>query len=55
MKVIEKGRNAILVCEASGDPEVEVYWVKDTMRLEPNPRYTVLDQGNYRGERAKNG
>ena len=50
MKVVETGRNAILVCEAAGDPPPSVYWVKDTLRLEPDPRYSILDQGQLRGE-----
>ena len=50
MKVVETGRNAILVCEAAGDPPPSVYWVKDTLRLEPDPRYSILDQGQLRGK-----
>ena len=53
MKVIEKGRNAVLVCSASGDPPVNVYWVKDTMKIQPNPRYAILDKGKLRGEGSK--
>jgi receptor-type tyrosine-protein phosphatase F len=49
MKVVEKGRNALLVCEAEGDPTVNIYWVKDTMKLTPNPRLTVMQQGKLRG------
>ncbi len=51
MKVIEKGRKAILVCEASGSPDLDVYWVKDGLRLDPNPRHTIVDKGKLRGER----
>jgi hypothetical protein len=50
MKVVEKGRNAILECEAAGEPQVNIYWVKDTMRLQPNPRYNVMPTGKMRGE-----
>ena len=49
MKVVETGRNAILVCEAGGDPPPIVYWVKDTLRLEPDPRFSILDQGPLSG------
>lgn len=28
MKVVEKGRNAVLVCEAGGDPNPTVTWIK---------------------------
>jgi hypothetical protein len=52
MKVVETGRNAILVCEATGDPQPNIYWVKDTIRLKPNPRYSILEQGKLRGERV---
>ena len=53
MKVVEKGRNAILVCEAEGDPPVNIYWVKDSIRLRRDPRFTVMQQGKLRGERDK--
>jgi hypothetical protein len=46
MKVVEKGRNAILVCEAEGDPPVNIYWVKDSIRLRRDPRFTVMQQGS---------
>ena len=54
MKVVEKGRNAILVCEAEGDPPVNIYWVKDSIRLRRDPRFTVMQQGKLRGERVQN-
>ena len=54
MKVVEKGRNAILVCEAEGDPPVNIYWVKDSIRLRRDPRFTVMQQGKLRGERVRN-
>ena len=53
MKVVEKGRNAILVCEAEGDPPVNIYLVKDSIRLRRDPRFTVMQQGKLRGEREK--
>ena len=49
MKVVEKGRHAILVCEAEGDPPVNIYWVKDSIRLQRNDRFTVMQQGKLRG------
>jgi hypothetical protein len=30
--------------------QVNIYWVKDTMRLQPNPRYNVMPTGKMRGE-----
>jgi hypothetical protein len=52
MKVVEKGRDAVLVCEASGKPQVDIHWIKDTRRLVPNPRYRILDKGKLRGEKG---
>ncbi|XP_059098877.1 tyrosine-protein phosphatase Lar-like isoform X3 [Tigriopus californicus] len=49
MKVEEKGRNALLVCQATGNPQPNIYWVKDGMRLNPNPRYIITEQGKLRG------
>ncbi|XP_040571795.1 tyrosine-protein phosphatase Lar isoform X1 [Lepeophtheirus salmonis] len=51
MKVVEKAHNALLVCQAAGNPSVNVYWVKDTMKLDvdSNPRLTILKQGKLRG------
>nr|XP_040571796.1 tyrosine-protein phosphatase Lar-like isoform X3 [Lepeophtheirus salmonis] len=48
MKVVEKAHNALLVCQAAGNPSVNVYWVKDTMKLDvdSNPRLTILKQGS---------
>lgn len=28
MKVVEKGRNTVLVCEAGGDPKPTITWIK---------------------------
>ena len=50
MKVVETGRNAILVCEAVGEPPPNVYWVKDTLRLDPDPRYSIVEQGQLKGK-----
>ena len=52
MKVVEKGRNAVLVCDAGGDPKPTVTWVKDTMPIdiEASPRLTLLKQGKLRGK-----
>ena len=50
MKVVEKGHTARLLCEADGDPTVNIYWVKDAMRLMPNLRFNVARTGKLRGE-----
>ena len=33
MKVVEKGRNAVLVCEATGEPAPVISWVRDTVPI----------------------
>ena len=52
MKVVEKGRNAVLVCEAGGDPSPTITWIKDTMPidLKANPRLSLMKQGKLRGK-----
>jgi hypothetical protein len=34
MKVVEKGRNAVLVCEATGEPAPAIAWVRDTVPID---------------------
>jgi netrin-G3 ligand len=34
MKVVEKGRNAVLVCEATGEPAPTITWVRDTLPID---------------------
>ena len=55
MKVVEKGRNAVLVCEAGGDPSPAITWIKDTMPVVMSggggqPRISMMQQGKLRGE-----
>ena len=57
MKVVEKGRNAVLVCEAGGDPSPAITWIKDTMPVVMSggggqPRISMMQQGKLRGEAA---
>ena len=33
MKVVEKGRDVVLVCEANGDPAPVISWVRDTVPI----------------------
>lgn len=55
MKVVEKGRNTVLVCEAGGDPKPTITWIKDTMPVilgasdGKSPRISMLQQGKLRG------
>ena len=52
MKVVEKSRNAVLVCEGAGDPNPTITWIKDTMPvdLKANPRLSLMKQGKLRGK-----
>ena len=53
MKVVEKGRNAVLVCEAGGDPSPTITWIKDTMPVNlSKPRISMIEQGKLRDEAA---
>ena len=57
MKVVEKGRNAVLVCEAGGGPSPTITWIKDTMPVnlsggQSKPRISMMQQGKLRGEAA---
>ena len=38
MKVVEKGRNTVLVCEAGGDPNPTITWIKVGWRYRINLR-----------------
>ena len=51
LKVVEKGTTAHLDCGATGNPTPNIFWVKDARRLEPNPRFSVVQGGKSRGER----
>jgi len=55
MKVVEKARHAVLVCEASGSPKPTITWIKDTMPidLKANPRLSLMKQGSLRIEAAE--
>ena len=50
MKVQYLGKNALLVCEAGGDPLPTITWIKDTMPVDLNgdqakPRISMMQQG----------
>jgi hypothetical protein len=42
MKVVEKGRNAVLVCEATGEPAPAIAWVRDTVPIDLEVSLIVL-------------
>eukprot|EP00092_Neocalanus_flemingeri_P080026 GFUD01099773.1.p1 GENE.GFUD01099773.1~~GFUD01099773.1.p1 ORF type:complete len:211 (-),score=27.31 GFUD01099773.1:16-648(-) len=56
MKVVEKSRNAVLVCEGAGDPNPTITWIKDTMPidLKANQRLSLMKQGKFRGKAEVN-
>jgi len=47
IKVVEKGRNIVMQCSASGDPEPTISWFKDYLPLDDSDsRITILPTGN---------
>jgi Immunoglobulin I-set domain len=57
MKVVEKGRNAVLVCEATGEPTPAIAWVRDTVPidLEVFLTYTIFAEAVARWPIFHNG
>lgn len=42
MQGVEKGRNALIPCKASGEPEPTITWLRDMMPLDmTKPRYSI--------------
>lgn len=47
VRVIEMGHTAVMQCKATGNPPPEIYWLKDTKRVDMgNKRYTLI-AGKY--------
>ena len=44
--MVERGTTALLDCKASGNPTVNIYWMKNALRLTPNSRFSVVQGGN---------
>ena len=44
MKVVEKGRNAVLVCDSTGEPTPTISWVKDTIPINVEVRSVRNDR-----------
>lgn len=46
MQGVEKGHNALIPCRAIGDPEPQIYWLRDTVPVDmTNPRYSLYQGG----------
>ena len=46
LKAVEKGRNAVLQCTATGDPPPRIYWLKDFLPVNlQDERITLLSRG----------
>ena len=49
LKAVERGRNAVLQCSATGDPPPNIYWLKDFIPVDlSDERITLLDRGECR-------
>uniref|UniRef100_T1JIN9 protein-tyrosine-phosphatase n=1 Tax=Strigamia maritima TaxID=126957 RepID=T1JIN9_STRMM len=47
LKVVEKGRDAVLLCQVTGNPPPTITWLKDMVPVDmTNPRYSILDEGS---------
>lgn len=46
MQGVEKGHNALLPCRSIGDPEPQIYWLRDAIPVDmTNPRYSLYQGG----------
>lgn len=46
MQGVEKGHNALLPCRSVGDPEPQIYWLRDAIPVDmTNPRYSLYQGG----------
>jgi hypothetical protein len=41
-KVVEKGRTATLICNASGQPPLTIIWLKDLLPIQPSDRFEFI-------------
>ena len=46
LKSVEKGLSTVMQCEASGDPEPTIMWLKDMMPVDlSDPRIQLMENG----------
>lgn len=54
MQGVEKGRNALIPCKVSGNPEPAVTWLKDTMPLDTTkPRISIYQGASLQIQNAQ--
>lgn len=48
LKAVEKDRNTVLQCGATGIPEPKITWLRDFIPVDlSNPRLTLLESGKW--------
>jgi len=49
LKSVEKDRNTVMICQATGDPEPSIVWYKDYVPVDmTDPRRKLLPTGDSR-------
>jgi len=49
LKAVEKDRNTVMLCSATGDPEPRISWLKDYVPIDlADTRFKVLPTGKCR-------
>ena len=49
LKAVEKDRNTVMLCSATGDPEPEIHWLKDYVPVDlADSRFKILPTGKCR-------
>lgn len=50
LKSVEKGHNTLLQCDAVGNPEPTITWLKDQVPVDvTDPRISLMDSGEWLG------
>ena len=49
LKAVEKDRNTVMLCSASGEPEPTISWLKDYVPIDlADARFKILPAGTFR-------